>query len=120
MRHQPARNRHRANRAGSANDRDAAKAKDRGTAKGILATQGGSTQNPASVAQEGHQEEENPTSRRLSFSGDFFGRGGAGHICCMSDSPAPSPARRNLVGLSRTEIAEEMAASGAEKFRAGQ
>src|SRR3954469_25045575 len=43
----------------------------------------------------------------------------------MSDSTAPAPAccnlpRRNLVGLSRPEIAEEMAAFGAEKFRAGQ
>ena len=42
----------------------------------------------------------------------------------MSDrteqSPASSLARRNLVGLGRTEIAAEMAAFGAEKFRAGQ
>lgn len=38
----------------------------------------------------------------------------------MSDSTAISPARRNLVGLGRTEIAGEMAAFGAERFRAGQ
>jgi 23S rRNA (adenine2503-C2)-methyltransferase len=38
----------------------------------------------------------------------------------MSDRTAPPPARRNLVGLRRTELAEEMAAFGAEKFRARQ
>src|SRR3954468_6252040 len=43
----------------------------------------------------------------------------------MSDSTVHTPAccnppRRNLVGLGRPEIAEEMAAFGAEKFRAGQ
>ena len=40
----------------------------------------------------------------------------------MSDrtEPSPSLARRNLIGLGRSEIAAEMAEFGAEKFRAGQ
>src|SRR4029077_3385666 len=34
--------------------------------------------------------------------------------------PPPSPSRPNLVGLSRTELAAEMAGFGAEPFRARQ
>src|SRR5204863_6698932 len=42
------------------------------------------------------------------------------YMCAMSLETSPNGTRRNLVGLSRAELAAEMAGFGAEPFRARQ